>query len=85
MFHIHGTEDETVPFKWGSKLYNVTKSKFEPWWVEGAGHVDIIQLHREEYIERMRSFSPSARLRPVRSAFVVACLKRVWKKEMKVH
>lgn len=56
MFHIHGTEDETVPFKWGSKLYNVTKSKFEPWWVEGAGHVDIIQLHREEYIERMRSF-----------------------------
>ena len=56
MFHIHGIEDETVPFKWGSKLYNVTKSKFEPWGVEGAGHVDIIQLHREEYIERMRSF-----------------------------
>lgn len=56
MFHIHGTRDETVPFKWGSKLYTISKSKFDPWWVEGAGHLDIIANHEDEYLQRMRDF-----------------------------
>lgn len=56
MFHIHGMKDEIIPFKWGRKLYDVTKSKFEPWWVEDAGHLNIVQLHEEEYIQQMRNF-----------------------------
>ena len=49
-------KDELVPFALGSRLYDISQSPFEPWWVQDSNHVDIIQNHTEEYISRMSSF-----------------------------
>ena len=56
IFHIHGEEDEIIPFKLGKKLYKISKSPFEPWWVKNAGHSDIVVQYPEEYIAKLLEF-----------------------------
>lgn len=56
IFHIHGRKDETVPFNLGQRLYDLSQSPFDPWWVSDSHHSDIIQNHPEEYKERMLQF-----------------------------
>lgn len=56
VFHIHGTNDETVPFKLGSRLYDLSHSEFQPWWVEGGSHLDIVMNHTEEYYQKYKEF-----------------------------
>ena len=48
--------DEVIPYKLGKKLYDISKSSFEPWWVKDAHHTDIVTLHEEEYLSRMKQF-----------------------------
>lgn len=45
-----------VPFKWGRRLYDISHSEFEPWWVKDSGHSDIFANHPEEYVERWNNF-----------------------------
>ena len=49
-------EDDTIPFELGKKLYELSKSDYEPWWVEGAKHMDIVDLFEEEYFDRLNAF-----------------------------
>ena len=49
-------EDDTIPFELGKKLYEISKSEYEPWWVEGAKHMDIVDLYEEEYFKRLNAF-----------------------------
>lgn len=38
---IHGTEDEVIDFHHGLQIYELAADKYDPLWVEGAGHNDI--------------------------------------------
>ena len=48
---IHGTEDEVIDFHHGLQIYELAKEKYDPLWVEGAGHNDI--EHYAVYTERL--------------------------------
>jgi len=49
---IHGTEDEVINFSHGLQMYELAVNKFEPLWVEGAGHNDI--EHYPVYAQRLK-------------------------------
>ncbi|XP_075096127.1 uncharacterized protein LOC107789146 [Nicotiana tabacum] len=38
---IHGTEDEVVDFSHGKKLWELSKMKYEPLWINGGNHCDL--------------------------------------------
>ncbi|XP_016461482.1 uncharacterized protein LOC107784814 [Nicotiana tabacum] len=38
---IHGTEDEVVDISHGKKLWELSKMKYEPLWVNGGNHCDL--------------------------------------------
>lgn len=45
-----------MPFKLGSRLYDLSHSEFQPWWVEGGSHLDIVMNHTEEYYQKYKEF-----------------------------
>mmetsp|Transcript_33306 Transcript_33306/g.38787 ORF Transcript_33306/g.38787 Transcript_33306/m.38787 type:complete len:339 (+) Transcript_33306:128-1144(+) len=55
---IHGTNDEIVPFHHGKVLYDalLENNKYKPFWVEGAGHNDIVRNMTSSYFERLQQF-----------------------------
>ena len=44
VFIIHGTEDEEVPCSHGEMLHAAAQAPHPPYWVEGAGHSDIVEV-----------------------------------------
>merc|ERR1719220_2415547 len=48
---IHGTEDEVIDFHHGLQIYELAADKYDPLWVEGAGHNDI--EHYPIYTQRL--------------------------------
>ncbi|MFP4687534.1 MAG: alpha/beta hydrolase [bacterium] len=54
---IHGTADRILPFRLGEKLYKAAPAPKEKWYVEEAGHNDLIYVAGEEnYSRRLRKF-----------------------------
>jgi len=60
VFIIHGTRDEVVPFDHGQELYLAVRKQFRynPFWVQNAGHNNIELLCREgdRFFHRIKSF-----------------------------
>jgi len=56
VFIIHGTEDEEVPCSHGEMLHAAAQAPHPPYWVEGAGHSDIVENHSDEYFRQLRFF-----------------------------
>lgn len=53
---IHGTEDEVISPWHGQKLFASAPEPKHIFWVEGAGHNDIIPTAREQYWKKLREF-----------------------------
>lgn len=51
---IHGTNDETVDFYHGKRLWELAKDKYDPLWVQGGGHCNLETY--PEYIKHLRKF-----------------------------
>jgi len=45
---IHGTDDQIVPWDHSKHLHSILKKPHEPYWVEGAGHNDVVE--RRDYL-----------------------------------
>ena len=55
VFIIHGTRDEIVPFYHAQELHRATKHKYEPYYVEGAGHNNV-EKFAGDYLPRINQF-----------------------------
>jgi hypothetical protein len=51
---IHGTCDEVVDCSHGKQLWELSKEKYEPLWLEGGKHCDL--EHYPEYIKHLKKF-----------------------------
>ncbi|GAB4828171.1 hypothetical protein Ancab_035088 [Ancistrocladus abbreviatus] len=51
---IHGTRDEIVDWSHGKRLWELSKEKFDPLWVNGGGHCNLETY--PEYIKHLRKF-----------------------------
>ncbi|XP_054795405.1 uncharacterized protein LOC129300839 [Prosopis cineraria] len=51
---IHGTNDDVVDFSHGKRLWELSKEKYDPLWVNGAGHCNIETF--PEYLKHLRQF-----------------------------
>lgn len=56
MLFIHGAKDTFVPTAMGRCLYDAKPSKKEFWVTEGAEHAESYLKHKEEYIQKVRTF-----------------------------
>ncbi|KAE8677822.1 Detected protein of confused Function [Hibiscus syriacus] len=54
VFVIHGTNDDTVNWSHGKRLWELSKEKYDPLWIKGGGHCDLETF--PEYIENLRKF-----------------------------
>ncbi|PHU11486.1 hypothetical protein BC332_18416 [Capsicum chinense] len=67
---IHGTEDEIVDISHGKKLWELSKMKYEPLWVNGGNHCDLqlfpqFLTHLKKFItslERQSDYSKNVEL-----------------------
>lgn len=53
-WYFQGTEDDVVDFSHGKKLWELSKEKYEPLWVEGGNHCDLELF--PEYIRHLKKF-----------------------------
>lgn len=51
---IHGTSDEVVDYSHGKQLWELSKVKFQPLWVEGGGHCNLEMY--SEYMKHLKKF-----------------------------
>jgi uncharacterized protein len=56
IYFCHARGDELVPFAEAEALEAAYAGPKEHWWVDDAVHHNVRQRHREEYLERLRSF-----------------------------
>jgi fermentation-respiration switch protein FrsA (DUF1100 family) len=54
---IHGRVDEVVPFWHGQKLFEVANDPKLKFWVDGAGHNDLLQAAGPRYWDVIREFT----------------------------
>lgn len=53
---IHGTKDEVISFWHGEKLFAAANQPKQSYWVEGAGHNDLMDVAGSGYGEAMKRF-----------------------------
>lgn len=57
---VHGTRDEVVPFAHGERIFAAFPAgQARSWWVEGAGHNDLLWVAGERYWEELAAFLES--------------------------
>ncbi|MCX7846648.1 MAG: alpha/beta hydrolase [bacterium] len=56
VFLIHGTADWIVRPWHGRTLYAAIRAPKQAWWVEGAGHNDILDVTGDDYFKRLDVF-----------------------------
>lgn len=54
---IHGDKDDIVPYKLGRELFGAANRPKEFYRIKGAGHNNILDVARDEYLQRIRSLS----------------------------
>jgi fermentation-respiration switch protein FrsA (DUF1100 family) len=55
VFIIHGRRDEIVPFYHAERLYAACKTKYPPYYVDGAGHNNV-EKFANDYLFKIRQF-----------------------------
>jgi len=54
---IHGTRDDVVPFAHGREIFDALPAERRTsWWVEGAGHNDLLWVTGERYWQALAAF-----------------------------
>jgi fermentation-respiration switch protein FrsA (DUF1100 family) len=53
---IHGDRDETVPYRMGRAVFEAGNQPKSFWTLEGATHMDIVEVGGPEYRARLRAF-----------------------------
>jgi abhydrolase domain-containing protein 17 len=53
---IHGTKDEVIPFWHGRELCEAANLPKYHYWIEGAGHNDLIEIAGEKYWKTIKDF-----------------------------
>mmetsp|Transcript_1045 Transcript_1045/g.3109 ORF Transcript_1045/g.3109 Transcript_1045/m.3109 type:complete len:349 (+) Transcript_1045:236-1282(+) len=56
VFILHGTADEEIPWKHGEMLRDACKRPYAPYWVDGAGHNNLVEAAGDAYFVRLREF-----------------------------
>jgi abhydrolase domain-containing protein 17 len=56
---IHGTQDPTIPFWHGEKLYGIAPQPKRFLWVEGADHENLVEVAGDRYFQAIRAFAQS--------------------------
>lgn len=60
---IHGTRDEVIPFGHGERIFRAfPEGQARSWWVEGAGHNDLMWVAGERYWREVASFLGQVRV-----------------------
>ena len=54
---MHGRADRTVAFAHGEALYQAAPARKEHFWVEDAGHNDLLQIAGERYWQALQKFA----------------------------
>ena len=54
--HIHGTEDEVIPFDQGRRLFEAAAEPKEFYEVSGAGHNDLVGGEGSRFDDRIKAF-----------------------------
>ena len=57
MFDLQGTADEVVDWSHGKQLWELSKQKYEPLWINGGGHCNL-ELY-PEFIKHLKKFVQS--------------------------
>lgn len=55
LFVIHGRRDEIVPFYHGQMLHELSKVKYPPFYVDGAGHNNV-EKYAPDYLDKINAF-----------------------------
>lgn len=63
---IHGTADEVIPFAHGQRLRALAPGQAREFWVQGAGHNDLVYRAGEAYFQTLRDFAASLPAPPAR-------------------
>ncbi|MGB3508408.1 MAG: alpha/beta hydrolase [Microcoleaceae cyanobacterium] len=53
---MHGNADRVIPFSHGQQLFATANQPKLSFWVEGAGHIDLLEVAGEEYVKVMGEF-----------------------------
>ncbi|KAB2024812.1 hypothetical protein ERO13_D06G096800v2 [Gossypium hirsutum] len=61
---VHGTNDETVDWSHGKRLWELSKEKYEPLWVKGGGHCNLESY--PEYIQHLNQFINAMEMNSIR-------------------
>jgi fermentation-respiration switch protein FrsA (DUF1100 family) len=56
VYIMHGTADKIIPVWHGRKLYELAPGPKRAWWVEGAGHNNLLQIGGMNYFTGIESF-----------------------------
>jgi alpha-beta hydrolase superfamily lysophospholipase len=56
---IHGKRDEVIPFRHGEKLFEAANEPKLFWWVEEAGHNNLLETAGSSYEKTLRDFANS--------------------------
>jgi fermentation-respiration switch protein FrsA (DUF1100 family) len=54
---IHGTADEVIPFQHGEALFRAAHEPKRHWWVQNAGHNDLVYRVGSEYGRKLQEFA----------------------------
>jgi hypothetical protein len=54
---IHGTQDPTIPFWHGEKLYAIAPLPKRFLWVEGADHENLVEVAGDRYFQAIQAFA----------------------------
>ena len=54
---IHGNYDRVIPFSHGKQLFNTANEPKLSFWVDGAGHIDLLAVAGERYEKVMIEFA----------------------------
>ena len=53
---IHGNADRVIPFSHGQQLFAMVDQPKLSFWVNGAGHLNLLEVAGEEYVKVMTEF-----------------------------
>lgn len=53
---IHGTHDNVIPFRHGQRLYEAASSPKMNFWVQGAGHNNLLYVAGKDYWDTLQAF-----------------------------
>ena len=54
---MHGNADRVIPFSHGQQLFAAANQPKLSFWVDGAGHINLLEVAGEEYVKVMGKFA----------------------------